>query len=108
MKIAELFETVQPLPGDMPVEHMLEELEKRLAASKRGLGFANRMRNPLQQKKHRAAVMKNLNIIRNQLNRVIAQMEQFNNAESDHENASDDVQDFARREPTSVEQHASI
>lgn len=78
-------ETVQPLPSDMPIEDMIEALEKRLAAAKRGLGFANRMRNPLQKKKHTASVLGNLNSIRGQLTRVINQMEQFNKAASEYE-----------------------
>lgn len=78
-------ETVQPLPSDMPIEGMLEALEKRLAAAKRGLGFANRMRNPLQKKKHTSNVLGNLNSIRAQLSKVINQMEQFNKAASDYQ-----------------------
>ena len=78
-------ETVQPLPSDMPMEAMIEALEKRLAAAKRGLGFANRMRNPLQKKKHTAAVLGNLNSIRGQLSRVITQMEEFVKASSEYE-----------------------
>lgn len=78
-------ETVQPLPSDMPIEDMIEALEKRLAAAKRGLGFANRMHNPLQKKKHTAAVLGNLNSIRSQLTRLISQMEQFYKASREFE-----------------------
>lgn len=78
-------ETVQPLPSDMPVEAMLEALEKRLAAAKRGLGFANRMRNPIQKKKHTSAVLGNLNSIRGQLTKVINQMQQFDKAAGEYE-----------------------
>ena len=78
-------EAVQPLPSDMPIENMIEALEKRLAAAKRGLGFANRMKNPLQKKKHTSAVLGNLNSIRGQLTRVITQMEQFDKASREFE-----------------------
>ena len=83
--LSELYETVQPLPSDMPIESMLAELEKRLAAAKRGLGFANRMHNPLQKKKHTSAVLGNLNSIRGQLTKVINQMEQFEKAAREYE-----------------------
>lgn len=78
-------EAVQSLPSDMTLETMIDALEKRLSAAKRGLGFANRLRNPLQKKKHTAAVLGNLNVIRGQLSRIISQMEEFNNASHDFE-----------------------
>lgn len=87
-ELMKLNETVQPLPSDMPMEAMIEALEKRLAAAKRGLGFANRMRNPQQKKKHTSAVLGNLNSIRGQLTRIINQMEQFAKASSEFETGS--------------------
>lgn len=88
MILAELMkmnEVVERLPNDMEPEQAIEVLEQRLAAAKRGLGFANRMKNPVQQKKHKAAVLKNLNIIRGQLTALISQMEQFQRAERDYQ-----------------------
>jgi hypothetical protein len=84
-ELMKMNEAVQPLPTDMPIEDMIEALEKRLAAAKRGLGFANRMKNPIQKKKHTRAVMGNLNSIRAQLTKVINQMEQFNKAATEYE-----------------------
>lgn len=92
MIIAELMkmnEVVERLPDGMDPEQAIEMLEQRLAAAKRGLGFANRMKNPVQQKKHKGAVLKNLNIIRGQLTVLINQMEQFNRAERDYEWSTD-------------------
>lgn len=96
MRITELIETVQPLPDDMPIENMIEALERRLTASRRGLSLAHRMKNPLQKKKHFASVLTNMNLIRGQLSRVIKQMEQFTNAEQDHENSEDTTRDPQR------------
>lgn len=84
-ELIKLDETVQPLPSDMPLEDMIDTLEKRLAAAKRGLGLANRMKNPIQKKKHTGAVLGNLNSIRGQLTRVINQMEEFVKASREYE-----------------------
>lgn len=82
-------EMVQPLPDDMEPEAMIDALEKRLAAAKRGLSFAHRLKNPLQKKKHFSQVLTNMNMIRGQMSRVIKQLEQFTNASNDYEASND-------------------
>lgn len=87
--LSELYEAYEPLPADMDLNMQFAELEKRMSAAKRGLGFANRLKNPIQKKKHMSMVLSNLNKIRGNLNQVIKQLEQFNNAEQNHELQSD-------------------
>jgi hypothetical protein len=48
------------------------ELEKRLDAAKRGLGIANKLKNPIEKKKHLSRILTNLNKIRSALKREIA------------------------------------
>ncbi len=102
MRIDELFEAVQPLPSDMPIEEMLETLERRFVAARRGLSLAHRMKNPLQKKKHFASVLSNMNVIRGQLTRVINQMEQFNKAEDDY-SSDEGPDDLKKWHDTSAE-----
>lgn len=88
-----LKEAVQPVDPTLEIEQQLEILEQRLAAAKRGLGFANKLKNPVQKKKHMGLVLTNLNKIRGQLGQVMAtianQEEQFARAERGYEEMSD-------------------
>lgn len=54
------------------LEQNFDEAIKRLQAARHGLGIANRLRNPEDQKKNKARIMKNLNLLR----RLIQHMEQ--------------------------------
>jgi len=49
----------------------LETLETRLAASRRGLTLAHKLKDPVQKKKHFSLILTNMNVVRNQLNKVI-------------------------------------
>jgi phage shock protein A len=80
-EIFQMNEVVEPLDPSMGIEDQLEALEQRVAAAKRGLGFANKLKNPAQKKKHMALVLTNLNKIRGSLSKVITQMAQFDKAE---------------------------
>jgi hypothetical protein len=57
---------------DAGLEQKFDEAIKRLQAARHGLGIANRLRNPEDQKKNKARIMKNLNLLR----RLIQHMEQ--------------------------------
>lgn len=50
---------------DSNLDTKLEEAIKRLQAARHGLGIANRLRNPEDQKKNKSRIMKNLNLLRN-------------------------------------------
>lgn len=76
-------EDMTPIVGSP--EEQLDELTKRMSAAKRGLGFANQLKNPQQKKMHMRVIMINLNKIRGHLNRVIKAMEEFENAQSDYQ-----------------------
>lgn len=76
----QLNEVVEPVDPTLALEEQLSILEQRLAAAKRGLGFANRLKNPAQKKKHMALVLTNLNKIRGSLTRVIDEVSQFDRA----------------------------
>lgn len=58
-----------PLQLDQDVP--LEDLEFRLDAAKRGIGLANRLRNPEEKKAHLSRVFSNLNKIQGALKRAI-------------------------------------
>ena len=49
----------------------IDEVAAMLDAAKRGLGFANKLRNPADKKKHVRAVFINLNKIRAALSRYL-------------------------------------
>ena len=75
----EIVEKVEfgPMPettADMETE--LETLEGQLNAAKRGLGIANRFRDPISKKKHKGAVLGNLNRIRARLNKITDMLSQ--------------------------------
>lgn len=92
-----LVEVTQPVNPELPLEDQLEILEGRLAAAKRGLGFANKLKNPVQKKKHMALVLTNLNKIRASLGKVIEIASQFDRASKDYEQKNDiDYDDVER------------
>lgn len=76
-------EDMTPVEGSP--EEQLDELTRRMSAARRGLGFANQLKNPQQKKIHMRIIMINLNKIRAHLNRVIRAMEEFENAEADYQ-----------------------
>lgn len=61
-----LFEMVV-IPDDVDYDDLIFMLD----AAKRGLGFANKIRDPIQRKRHAKAVLVNLNKIRGALTRLI-------------------------------------
>ena len=88
-EIYQLTEVVKTVDPSLDLEQQLEILERRIAAAKRGLGFSNKLKNPAQRKKHIALVLTNLNKIRANLARVIAEISevngQFDKAEQGYE-----------------------
>ena|SRR5271157_2892871 len=88
-ELMQINEVVEPVDASLAVEDQLEILEQRIAAAKRGLGFANKLKNPMQKKKHMALVLTNLNKIRGNLSKVITQMAEFDRAADEHEKGSD-------------------
>lgn len=86
----QLNEVVEPVDPTLALEEQLEILEQRLGAAKRGLGFANKLKNPAQKKKHMALVFTNLNKIRGSLSKVIEAVGQFDRAERSHMSQPDD------------------
>ncbi len=84
-ELMQINEVVEPVDASLAVEDQLEILEQRIAAAKRGLGFANKLKNPMQKKKHMALVLTNLNKIRGNLSKVISQMAEFDKAEGGYE-----------------------
>lgn len=55
----------------IPVDADLETVASMLDAAKRGLGFANKLSDPNQRKRHARAVFINLNKIRTALSRYL-------------------------------------
>lgn len=103
--ILRLVEVTEPVDPGLPLEDQIEILEKRLAAAKRGLGFANKLKNPMQKKKHMALVLTNLNKIRSSLGKVIEYIAQFDRAESDYKftNDIDGNTDYGVKRPTGMD-----
>ena len=69
----ELFEVVEfpPMPeAGADALLAIDGVIKQLEAAKRGLGIANRLRDPVARKKHKGAVLGNLNRIRNRLAQI--------------------------------------
>jgi hypothetical protein len=58
----------------IPDDVTLEQIEKMFDAARRGLGLVNKLKNPIDKKKHASAVLANLNKIRGALKRVVAAM----------------------------------
>lgn len=67
--LAENVRDLSPLQLDQEIP--LEDLEFRLDAAKRGIGLANRLRNPEEKKAHLSRVFSNLNKIQGALKRAI-------------------------------------
>lgn len=53
----------------------VEELQKRLEASIRALGIANKVRDPEQKKRHLSRIMSNMNTIRNAVQHMLKQVD---------------------------------
>lgn len=83
--LVKINEVTEPVDPSLTLEDQLEILEQRIAAAKRGLGFANKLKNPAQKKKHMGLVLTNLNKIRGNLNQVIGLITQFDRTASDYE-----------------------
>jgi hypothetical protein len=58
----------------IPIDASLDQLMAMLDAARRGLGLINRLKNPIDKKKHLTAVFGNLNKIRASLARTIKYM----------------------------------
>ena len=85
MILKQLLEEVEPLDPGMDLDDQMAILEKRMAAARRGIGLTNKMKDSPSRTRHRSRVMKNLNSIRVQLNRVIKLYAQFEKAAADYE-----------------------
>ena len=59
---------------EIPDDITLEDIEKMFDAAKRGLGIVNKIKDPIQKKKHASAVLSNLNKIRGAMQRIINAM----------------------------------
>jgi hypothetical protein len=60
---------------EIPDNVSLDQIASMMDAAKRGLGIVNKMKNPVDKKKHASAVLSNMNKIRSALQRVISSME---------------------------------
>jgi len=67
--------TVAIDPTSMPLEGIIETLEKRLAAARQALSLAHKLKDADSKKRHFSAIMTNMNIVRNQLNKIIRDLE---------------------------------
>lgn len=103
-ELIQINEVVEPVDQSLDLEEQMELCEQRMAAAKRGLGFANKLKNPAQKRKHMALVLGNLNKIRGNLTRVINQMSQFDKAAQDYEHNSVAPMRFDQGD----EQHSSM
>lgn len=66
-----LLENIQELEEAVDTSSMnLSQLEKGFDAAKRGLGLANKLKNPADKKKHLSRIMGNLNKLRAALKRI--------------------------------------
>lgn len=57
--------------ADYTMEDAIELLEKRLAAARRALSLAHKLKDPAEKKKHFSLIMTNMNVVRNQLNKIL-------------------------------------
>lgn len=60
---------------DLPT--MYDEAIKRLEAARRGLGLANKLKDPLQKKENARRIMGNMNAIRGQISRLTKATEEM-------------------------------
>lgn len=63
----EFFDEAVEIPGDITFDH----LEMMMDAARRALGLANKLRDPMEKRRHLSRVMTGLNKIRAALNRMI-------------------------------------
>lgn len=67
----ELLENIQELEEKVDTSSMnLDQLAKGFDAAKRGLGLANKLKNPADKKKHLSRIMGNMNKLRAALKRM--------------------------------------
>ena len=59
---------------EIPDDVTLEDIEKMFDAARRGLGIVNKIKDPVNKKKHASAVLSNLNKIRAAMQRVVNAM----------------------------------
>jgi len=70
-----LLEGVTDLPDDASVEEQIEILTQRLEAAKKAMGIINKLKDPMQKKKHRGRVMGFMNQLRPMLKKIIKKIE---------------------------------
>ena len=69
-----LFENVTDMPEGATAEQQIDLLMKRLEIAKKMLGYANKLSNPADKKKHRGRIMGFMNQMRPMLKRLIDQV----------------------------------
>lgn len=80
-----LFEDVTDVPENASPEEIIDTITQRLAAAKKGLGLANKLKNPADKAKHRSRMMGNVNKIRGLLGRLVKKLGtvEYNNPASE-------------------------
>lgn len=78
---SQLNEELTPLMGS--IVDMIEEAEFRLAAARKGLGLANRLRTAEERKRNRSRVLANMNRLRVTLARLVKSLENANEVDHD-------------------------
>lgn len=79
--VERLEEKVQPLPDHIlsgSLEEIMAELEKRLAAARRAMGLANKLKDEEEWKKHMSAIRGNMNTIQAAIRHVSKQLDPSN------------------------------
>jgi len=71
MKFNDIMETTE-IPKDVTVDEIL----KMFDAARRGISLLNRIKDPVQRKKHASAIFKNLNKIKGMLMRLTEPVEE--------------------------------
>lgn len=69
-----LLEAPLDMPEGSDLVQQLEILTQRLESAKRALGITNRLKDPVERKRHRARVMGFLNQLRGMFDRVTKQL----------------------------------
>lgn len=80
-KVEHLEEKVRPLPDHIlssSLEDILAELEKRMAAARRAMGLANKLKDEAEWKKHMSAIRGNMNSIQAAIKHVTKQLDPSN------------------------------
>jgi hypothetical protein len=70
-----LLEGVTDMPEGSTADQQIDLLIKRLEIAKKMLGYANKLTNPEEKKKHRSRIMGFMNQMRPMLKRLIGQIE---------------------------------